>query len=601
MAKITNTSWKSAQDIAIDMIAEDRDRNEVFDKIDKRIHCDWLLPEEWRTDEEMSWVKPIISAEPLNAITIATRILGTNEPQLVIHPLYSNAESIALTNTWEKVLMWHYRRANLRRKSSITRELVHSALRYDMIAATVFDLAHLSLDSKRKKRANLNGRFSVPVYIPANVHALFSDYMLERVLLCENKKAHEVVSFYGEGAKKLRDKITKDDGTIDTTINVVHYDYWDDTYRFVWDEVEGGEKIRVKMDDEHKLPFIPWIVASGGSELESESKFQMEPLLFNDVRSNEWETQNLFGSLMYSLAAFRSAAPVDVSKTIQGEGVDVSYKEAGGQVQLKTGQEYQRLAPPQFDPTIKEMYDRLASGISKGSGTRVLQIADIPQGTAYATYNAVVQSGLNAIDNYKSLAERALADVFQIMLNWVKYTGEPLYAYQDNKKMPMYGGQLALQPEVIPDEAYIEVRLKPKVTSNRVQEINAANMMVQGLMYPQARALEDLNVPDSDTAFDEWKTEQLNKAAVQAEAQAIVQKSQMALQLQMQQLAMQQQQAQTQGPPTSQQPGTVAQAPFAGTGMMQPGMGGMSPVAAAPETMREQITGQPKAAMIPEE
>ena len=167
--------------------------------------------------------------------------------------------------------------------------------------------------------------------------------------------------------------------------------------------------------------------------------------------------------------------------------------------------------------------------------------------------------------------------------------------------MPMYGGQLALQPEVIPDEAYIEIRLKPKVTSNRVQEINAANMMVQGLMYPQARALEDLNVPDSDTAFDEWKTEQLNKAAVQAEAQTIVQKSQMALQLQMQQLAMQQQQAQTQGPPTSQQPGTVAQAPFAGTGAMQPGMGGMSPMAAAPETMREQITGQPKAAMIPEE
>lgn len=590
--------WKSAQDITKDLISDDKDKNDVFAKIDKRVHCSWSLPEEWANDPEMAWVRPIVSSEPLNALSIATRILGTNEPQLVIHPMNSNEGSIALTNTWEKILKWHYRRANTRRMTSVTRELVHSALRYDWIAATIFDLEHLSLDKKRKTRASTGGRFGIRVYNPANVHAQFSDYMLERVALCETIKAHEVVSFYGDAAKELKKKITKD-GAIDTTVQVNHYDYWDDTYRFVWDEIEDGEPIKVKIDEEHKLPFIPWVVVAGGTELEGEAKYQMEPLLFSDVRTNQWETQNLFASLMYSLASFRAAAPTDVSKTIQGEGVDVSYKDAGGQVQLKTGQEYNRLPPPQMDPTIKEMYDRLAAGISQGAGTKVLAMSDIPQGTAYATYNAVVQSGLSAVDNHKQLAERALVDIFGLMLKWVSFTKEPLMAYQENKKLPNYGGQLRLESDAIPEDAYIEVRLRPKVPSNRVQEVNAASMMVQQLTYPTARALEDLNVEDSDTAFDEWKTETLNKATVQAEAQTIIGQAQLALQMQGQQMAMQQQ-GQQQGVQAQQQ-GMVSQAPFAATGGMQPNMGGMSPVGAAPEVMREQISGAARPAQIPEE
>lgn len=593
--------WKSCRDLVDDMITEDKDRNDVFEKVDKRVHCEWELPEKWRNDPEMAWVRSVKSSEPLNALSIATRILGTNEPQLVIHPMHGNESTISSANMWEKMLLWHYRRANVRRKSSITRDFAHSALRYDWIAATVFDLEHLSLGKKRKDRAFAYGRFVIRVYNPANVHAQFSDYTLERVALCETIKAHEVVAFYSDAAKELKKKITKDDGTIDTTLKVNHYDYWDDTYRYVWDEIEGGKPIQVKLDAEHGLPFIPWAIQAGGTELEHEGKYQMEPLLMSDVRSSQWETQQLFASLMYSLSAFRAAAPTDVSKTIQGEGVDVSYSDAGGQVQLKAGQEYQRLPPPQFDPTIKEMHDRLAEGISRGAGTKVLQMADIPQGTAFATYNAVVQSGLSAVDNYKQLAERTLADVFGLMLKWVRYTKEPLSAYQENKKQANYGIQLRLDPETIPEDAYIEVRLRPKVPSNRVQEINAASMMVAQLMYPQARALEDLNVEDSEAAFEEWKTEQLNKATVQAKAQTIIQQAQMDLQLKMQQMAMQQQgQTQPQGIQNMQQ-GMVTQAPFAAVQGQSPNQGAPSPVGAAPDTLREYIGGGQRPIQMPKE
>ncbi|OIO25625.1 hypothetical protein AUJ15_02935 [Candidatus Micrarchaeota archaeon CG1_02_55_41] len=504
-------------------------------------------------------------------------------------------------NSWEKILMWQYRRANMRRKTTVTRDFAHSALRYDWITATVFDLEHLG--GKRKKRALLNGKFGIRTYNPANVHAQYSDYMLERVCLAETLHAHEVVAFYGEKAKELKKKITKQDGSLDTTIQVTHYDYWDDTYRFVYDEIEGGERLRVKLDDEHGLPFIPWVIASGGTELESDGKYQMEPLLFSDVRAKQWETQNLFSSLMYSLAAFRAAAPTDVSKTLDGKGVDTSYKDAGGQVQLGIGEEYQRLPPPQMDPVIKEMHDRLAAGISKGAGTKVLQLAEIPPGTAFATYNSIVQAGLSAIDNHKQLVERGLADVFGLMLKWSSHTGEALYAWQENRKQSNYGGQLRLEANTIPEDAFIEVRLRPKVPSNRVQEINAASMMVQQLMYPQARALEDLNVEDSGTAFEEWKTEQLNKAAVQAEAQAIIQRTQMDLQLRMQQMAMAQQaqgQVPQQGAPAQQQ-GMVTQAPYAAMQGATPNQGGISPYGAAPEVMREQITGEARPAQTPEE
>ena len=189
------------------------------------------------------------------------------------------------------------------------------------------------------------------------------------------------------------------------------------------------------------------------------------------------------------------------------------------------------------------------------------------------------------------------------MLKWSSHTGESLYAWQENRKQSNYGGQLRLEANTVPEDAFIEVRLRPKVPSNRVQEINAASMMVQQLMYPQARALEDLNVEDSDTAFEEWKTEQLNKATVQAEAQAIIQRTQMELQLRMQQMAMAQQsqgQAPQQGMPAQQQ-GMVTQAPYAAMQGATPNQGGISPYGAAPDVMREQITGEARPAQTPEE
>jgi hypothetical protein len=231
-------------------------------------------------------------------------------------------------------------------------------------------------------------------------------------------------------------------------------------------------------------------------------------------------------------------------------------------------------------------------------------------GMAFATFNAVIQAGMGAVWPHKQIAERCIADVFGIMVQYLKQSGNALISYDDRKQnisplgVPTVGTQEVVTSDMLPEleDFYAEVKLTEKIPSDDMGTMNAAVMGAQQLKLPVSRAMAMLDIADPKIALEEWAEEQKQFAAVQMEIadmqfeqSLLQQRKQMELQMQMQQQAQQPpvQQGQPGGPPPGapgsqmpSQPGNPAlESAFAnmqGQGFAG-NMGGSSPLMAAPE------------------
>jgi type I site-specific restriction-modification system R (restriction) subunit len=278
-----------------------------------------------------------------------------------------------------------------------------------------------------------------------------------------------------------------------------------------------------------------------------------------------------------------------------------------GDAARRPGEEYQRLPPAAIDPTVKEMFDRLSSWINTSSGTKVLQTLDYPQGSAFATVNAIIQAAVSVLDPFKQLAEQGIADSYRLKVAWLKHKKADLTFYQNDKKDPLtYGQSNSISWEQLPEQQdlYMTVELKPSIPTDEMARINAATMLARDLNFPTARLMEQLDVPDPQQATEEWRQEQRDNAALQNELSNLqlenaLEQERIKLAFQQEQQAAQQAQQQG-GAPSSAQGQTpannAAQAPF--QSMSNQGSnaaaGGTPTNAGAPEMMREQITGNPK-------
>lgn len=588
--------------IAEEMVSKDHDRDAFFEKSDLHTHGDWEKPVEWAN---ISWIRPFKTSDASNAMDASVRTLATKHPQLTITPTRSDKDNRLRFDQIERGLDWMYRQSERRRDSNPTRSIVESCLRYDEYAGQVIYLPHQieamkTIKGVRAKRAANFGPFMTVIHNPRSVHTLYSDYMLEKVLHVRRMKAHEVVSFWGDLAKDLKDAVASSDSERQlVTEDCDVYDYWDDEKRVVWVCLGGGGSgsdftILAPESDlsNNTLGFIPWIHGVGGSSLESREDLKRKPLLNNIIRSGSWHNQMLFGSLMFSLAMQRAAMPVLKTETPTGEGVDIDVTDPVGQLALRTGENAINLPPAGIDPVVKEMFDRLSTFIGASSGTRVLQTLDYPQGSAFATVNAIIQAAVSVLDPFKQLAEQGIGDALRLQVAWLKYKKAPLKFYNDTQKSPTYGAEDDIPWDMLPEQEdlYLNVNLKPSVPTDEMQRINGATMMVRELKFPNARALETLDVQDPEAAIEEWRQEQEDMAALEAKKSNIMFETQM----QQQQMMAQAQAAAQQGAQPSTAPGAgISQGPYsnaAGQGFND-AAGGTPPSVAAPDVNREQISG----------
>ena len=605
------------RDIAEEMERNDSQRDQKFLAIDRMHNVQWEMPKEWKNTD---WIRKYPSTKPADALDTAIRALSTKEPRLSLMPILPNPETKANFEIIERGLMWSWRQIGKRSQFNPTRAIVTSAIKYDEICA---QLVHIPSHNKAIKELTgksygSNGDFQLIVHNPRNVHVQYSDYGLERVVLCKRQPLHKVIDFWGKAAEDLRKQIDGDTHTAMTDMVEV-YDYWDKDTRYVWVEgVDNSINYDLMKPTEHGLGFIPWTCRVGGSNLEDLTENQRRPLLNSILNGDLWNTSNLFRSLMLSLAMARAAEPTIKSTSPTGDGVDIDATEALGQFKLKPGEDMTKLPPSEIGQSIQGMYQLLGGEMETSAGINLLQMNQMPSGMAFATYNALLQSAMGSINPHKQTAELAIADVFSLMAEWIKYSGMNLVSYDDRKSnlsngMLTYGTQEVITIDMLPERMDFnpDVKLTEYIPSDEMGKINAMVMLVKNLNYPIARALETIDVADPKIALEEWGQEQMTQASIleevkdlQFDSELIRQQKQMQQQqMQQQELMAQQQQMQPQQPqmqpqmqgiPPQDIQGAESEAlpnyggePFEQTqGMGFAGnFGGTTPISAAPENM----------------
>ena len=484
----------------------------------------------------------------------------------------------------------------MRRRTSVIRDLMRSAILYDMIAAQVIYLpwqekiAKRPGEEKRWKNARSEyGDWIVTVRHPQDVHVNYSDVVPEQIIYVSKWKIADVINFYGKAAKSLTDKVNEGDpSTMYDDIYI--YEYTDIDRKVVWASADGsgyGDTYHI-LNEEHGLPFMPWVTRVGGTTLDTDPQYQVSPLLAPVYQSGDWETLNIAQSLTISDMIARAAAPRHLFKGANSELVEFDYMTPGGRVNSPIGVEYEPIPAEPVDPNIPTAIQMLSNSISKSTLPKLMTEGNIPSNIQFATMNLAIQTGVAKIRPYRELAEQATADICKLFFKWLKHNGDSVF--YNERSVDAYGQQVIMDVNTLPDRLMLTVELTPDVATDRQQRINAAVMALQ-LGLPKSQALEEIGVTDPARAIRESDREKVREAMLQNELAIIQQKSQMQLQLQQQQAQMQMQMESQQEQMMQEQMVQEQQGnPATGQGF-NPAMGGLPAQMMNPEMTREMQTG----------
>ena len=541
--------------LAGEMIDNDRDRINLFKKIDKMIELDWSLPEEM---ENLKWMRKVVSTDPLSAITVGRRTLSTIKPKVFIQPLNDNVVTKRMANWNEQNLRLQLKQANKRSEYDVVGDICESSLRYGMTSTFTVPVKWQLKGTNSKRWIQSPNGFMVMVESPLNVYPRFSPLGLESVLHVKIMRARDAVSFYGKAANALKNDI---DGET-AELNVAVYDYWDEDYRVTFAgqlmrETSIPSSVNAKykfFNDEMELPFMPWTIKKTGTSLSAKQDHGVRPTFAGIAHSDMWELQNISKTFAFSEALGYAASPRALVESYSDETLTqmIEYGDINKPVRLKPGERYEPLNPPTIDQNLLHILDRTSTEMDRITGMKNLASLDLPSGTAFATVNELIKAASSALDPAKELAEETLAGVFENMLKWSAHTEEDITAIGDGSSDDA-GRQYRLKHEHIqPDAIDIEVELTAHVPTDRLQKINAATLMIKELGFSKARSYRELDEENPEEVMKERQQEMFDEVMYANELKGLsaqkdleIQQKQMQMQMQAQQ-AMQAQQIKAQ-------------------------------------------------------
>ena len=582
------------------LIRKDYDRDQDFINYDKMWHIEWEKPGTMPTNTKKS-----ISTDPHDSVAAATKALSVLDPEITFMPLSPSEEDRERANQIEKILKWTLWCANRRRQAPIHRDLVHSALLYHEICAQVIDIdwqikesETIGINTNWLKAARKYGRFMVNTYNPRYVHTKYSNVMQEGVLLAQIKNADEIIREFGDRAKQL--KALAEDPEKLHPMALFDYSDYDTRVVYCWEynntditQIPDKKDIYVLQEpEEQKLPFSPWVCRVGGSTLEYDEKYKRHPQLFSVLKSDQWNILNIVLTLSNSKAITLHGKSDLAITTPTPDRITVDYEKPENPLYLPPGSNVQNLTPGQIDPKIFDLRNELRQAISRSTSAGILQSAELPSGTAYATYNLMTQIAIGNLKPYQALAENVLEEILIKFLEWTVYRNVPLEAYGIGKND--MGEYYSIQPdEIDPRDVQITVALKPDTPTDRTQKINAASIAVQTLDMSKAKALEEIGITDPEQEirrreFEKLKENDLNIVMQQKMSEMQLELQQMQMQLQAQ---AQQAQANAQLQATQQAANPMGIPGNVGGEGFNPAMGGQVPATAMPEATRENQTG----------
>jgi hypothetical protein len=593
------------------LLVDNYPRNVAFDAYNQMYKSGWELPPEVRV---LPWIQKVINSDPYDAIQTGIRILATIPVSIRYQPLAPGPENRERAGKIEKVCKWNLKVANRRRSRTVEAEMAKMSLLYDMCAVKTVDLEYeikqkqlVNADTKREEAALSLGRFMVIPYDSRDVYPIWSNLMLEGVLVVQHRHAQEIIDEFGDNATKHLELVNLAKETHDSDW-VTYFDYTDFTTRSIW--VDEGRSLsapesrtntgRWQIDHgKNPLKFMNWSV-KGGSELENDPIHKFQPMLYPVYATGAWDIKNIVQTLGVSEVIAHTGSPRFVEEGPNQQQAQIDYGSPERIAKMPPQNVLKALQPPGVDNALANVEAMLSAQLDKEMVSSILQGGDLPAGTAFATLNLITQTAIGVLNPAKDLTQKVLADVFTQFLHWTAFTEKPLYGF--DTKGDKDGLGLVVEPdEIEPKTTYIDVELHPDAPTDKAQKVNTAGIMVDKLGYSRESALDEVGVEDPAEEIKKGLWEQLvqHELTMELEREIIEQQNeleldklqaqmememvaQQAAQQQQQQAAMQEQAAGTGVPPGPAPGGEPGMGPSGAAPGLSPGQGELPPAMFAP-------------------
>lgn len=618
-------------DMAKKVRTANKGSNDMIKEIRRMLACDYENPTEL---QKLEWIgeRKFVSTAPADAADAATRSFAARAPNISIQPLTSSLDEYARAERIESALKWEFQRMNKRLlKQSPHWKVVKSAMQFCKVCIQVEYLPFTFKDDKSIRAKNLlrQSKFMWHVHDADTAWPVEGPYGQEAAVKIQKYSAEYLIALHGrdnKGVRKLLADIDEGDGDYGDRLKrkYTYYDItdWKNRVQFAG---ENDEATYVFMNEEHKMPFINWVIVDNE-----------DPILKSVVNAGLWDNANAINTIIFSKAIQLAADPSMVIATTSGDLSGVSKDESNPSQPIVTDNNTRvtELRGRQIDQQMAQIKQMADSDIFRSSVAQVLaSIETIGKQSTFSTVNAMLQAALTQLYLAQDAAERAEAMAFTKMLEWIDYTDIPYVAYRPisksvGEKDYKKGQQILItgsnyegddQPNISVfdlDFLYLDVKLQPKSITDKQAEITNEINIHERLGGSKQQAFERLDLGDYSIEEARRNEETLLEAEIAAEAQRMqaqvqvdTQKQIMLLQTQITQM-MQAQQMQQQaalaaangGPPSNGGPPTQAggnanlqargNGQFAGAQGFDIRSGENPPAGAAPGRGREQLTGQ---------
>ena len=621
-----NKGIEECAEVVEQMVEDDKARDELYQKIDDARNCVFVPSSEV---QQLPWVQDrhYGMTQVADAINTGARTFSTLLPGIEIMPNTEDEREYQRVEMAEQIWEWEFKRMNrVQSKKPLHDRVLESAVSYHSVAMQTSYLPYMfkGREKTNKVKALLaHKNFSWETHHPGTVHNQTGECdTLERVTKVVTMTAQELIDYFGEdnkGVKKLRSERDKDSKADLMKAKYTLVDYMDWEYRRKW-AFEGEGKIVgsdiVFMDEEHKLPFIPWIVIDYG-----------DPLWKSVIQSGLWENFQYANMIIFAKALEQSTRSTLVIKTPDGtlQNIWIDFSNISNPIVIPQGSEITNLNPPPIDPQLTNVFQNMYNQISASTVSQVLTNIGQYENAPFSTVERIVQLALGQLAPARKAAESAEAEGIFQGFQWIRHSGIPMVGYRANTSDSKTGGEAKpkgqrltiwptdppapeeiaqMSPELqaeLPQRVYfdteflyINVNLKSNNVADEQAQINMMINMTDRLGLSRRSANEKLGYKNFDLEQAHRAEEILFEAEIQKQVQMGQAEVQLMMMQQQAQIQQQQQQAQMEQEMSlqAQQNEMNAGSQFASVQGQDMRSGGQPAAQSAPFATREQVTGQ---------
>ena len=408
-------------------IDENKGNIEVFNKIDKAVNCEFTPDDEIK---KLPWVKNrhYGMTDVADARNAGARTFSTLLPAINIEPTSDDEREYEGVNMAEQALKWEFSKMNRGNKSP-HEKIVESAITYHKVAFETRDLPFMYKGREKDPRVKAilrKSRFQWNVHHPGTVHAGMTDDVMDDVVKIGCYSAQTLINKFGrenEGVMKMLEgmKSTKPADLMKAKFTLV--DYMDWTHRVQW--AVPGENTgmisstkNVFTNEEHGLPFIPWVVVDKG-----------DPLWKSVLMSGTWDNLQYLNMIEFAKAIEQSTRSTIMIRTPDGtlKSVWIDFSNPTNPIVAPLdGTIIDNISPAPIDPQLAKQKAEMRNSSSRSTVSSVLQdigqYADAP----FSTVSQIVQMALGQLAPARNCAEDAEEEGFFQDFQWMEHTEKPI-------------------------------------------------------------------------------------------------------------------------------------------------------------------------------